>query len=283
MQRSTHQLVTPTLLNGAALALLLATFVSAGFLPGLWEIPPHSFAVPPALPESGSGLSADAEAIDEVTQGVPEAATGALAQAAVGSGALDDTLPSSPDSRAPAATEAPAQASPGVAPDPLAELVPTTEPDDVPLPDNPQEPAVDRVVAPPIPTDAPAPEGQCAFRANDIELGRAIRRRRVARVEQPFVSDGLPVFAWADLHNRDEAITLARLRLTHVSTGHSIESEIEMRVGNHWQVIVEQRLPATLLGQWRVDVVDPVDCIVMSRHFDMTAIGWELEDEGAPF
>jgi hypothetical protein len=57
-----------------------------------------------------------------------------------------------------------------------------------------------------------------------------------------------------------------------------MESEIEMRVGNHWQVIVEQRLPATLLGQWRIDVVDPSDCVVMSRHFDMTAIGWQLED-----
>ena len=276
MQRSTDQLVTPILLNGAALALLLATFVSSGFLSGLWENPPHSFGVPPVPPDEGSGVSADEPPTNEVAQGAVDADPGALSPAAVGSGAPDDVPPPTDGEVDPTATDTPDQTAPGLAPDPLAELAPTPALDEVAVPDSPQEPAAQ--VVPPSPPIEPAPEGQCAFRANDIEMGRSIRRRRVARVEQPFVSDGQPVFAWADLHNRDEAITLSRLRFTHVATGHSMESEIEMRVGNHWQVIVEQRLPATLLGQWRIDVVDPSDCVVMSRHFDMTAIGWELED-----
>jgi hypothetical protein len=221
-------------------------------------------------------VSADDPATNEVAQGVVDADPGALSPAAIGSGAPDDAPPSTDGEVDPTATDTSDQTAPGLAPDPLAELAPTPALDEVAAPDSPQGPAVQ--VVPPTPSIEPAPEGQCAFRANDIELGRAIRRRRVARVEQPFVSDGQPVFAWADLHNRDESITLSRLRFTHVATGHSMESEIEMRVGNHWQVIVEQRLPATLLGQWRIDVVDPSDCVVMSRHFDMTAIGWQLED-----
>lgn len=282
MQRSTHQLVTPTLLNGAALALLLATMVSSGFFAGLWETPPNSFGVPPAPPGEGSSLPADeetaAEPMDnELVQGEADPGQGAVPPTEVGAGVPDDLPPRTADPAEEPSVEASAPTEPGVAPDPLAELVPTSELNEAPQPDTPQEPAAPPVV-PVSPVAEPAPQGECAFRANDIELGRAVRRRRVARVEQPFVSDGQPVFAWADLHNRDEAITVARVRWAHVATGHSMESEIEMRVGNHWQVIVEQRLPATLLGQWRVDVVDPADCVVMSRQFEMTAIGWELED-----
>jgi hypothetical protein len=272
MQRSTHQLVTPAILNAAAISLLLATFVSSGFLPGVWATPPNSFGVPPVPPDDGSEASGAAVADDEDGQGGGETDIGVLPEATPGSGQVAE-LPSEPSDDVPVApAEASAEPQPGLAPDPLAAITPTPE-----LNNEPPAPAD---AEPPTPAVAqgPAPEGQCAFRANDIELGRAVRRRRAARVEQPFVSDGLPVFAWVDLHNRDEAVVEARVRWTHIGTGHSMESPIEMRVGNHWQVIVEQRLPATMLGEWRIDVVDPADCIVLSRLFQTTAIGWELEE-----
>jgi hypothetical protein len=124
-----------------------------------------------------------------------------------------------------------------------------------------------------------APGGRCGFAVNDLEVGRAVRRRQVIDTPQPFESNGAPVFAWFDVTNRDRDLDTATVRWNHTESGHLIEEQVDIRVGSHWRFYVEQPLPPLLLGNWRMELVDEADCVVGSAGFDMLPMGWaESED-----
>jgi len=153
--------------------------------------------------------------------------------------------------------------------EPLLDLdVPSTElPPDTPVDDLNSEPAADDDRGDP-------PSTRCSFVANDVEVGRAIRRRRIAATDIPFESDGRPVFAWFDVTNRDRELQETRVRWHHDGTGHTIESTAPMRAGSHWQFYVESTLPPLMLGNWRVELLDESDCVVTTTTFELVPMGW---------
>ena len=122
-----------------------------------------------------------------------------------------------------------------------------------------------------------APSGRCGFTANDMEVGRAVRRRQVVGGASPFESNGGPVFAWFDVTNRDRDLDSATVRWSHTESGHTVEERVEIRVGSHWRFYVQQVLPPLLLGNWRIELVDDNDCVVGSAGIEMIPLDWAEE------
>jgi hypothetical protein len=125
----------------------------------------------------------------------------------------------------------------------------------------------------PLPVDGGNP--RCAVRLNEFELGRAVRRRRVARTEQPFVADGGPFFAWVDGNNRLESVDRVLVRWTHLESGHAVETSAPFRMGMHAQALLEQSLPATMVGTWQVELLEAGECLLMTTTMEVLPLGWQ--------
>lgn len=234
-----------TVLAAAGAALTLATWAQSDLVRRAGAVGrPPSVAGPVADEASGAVADrlGDDEPIDELP---PMVATAVPSEPIGGSGA------------------AAGSGEPAVGSGAVADLVPVT-PSGTPEASPAVAPAT-RVAT----DDAP-----CGFELRRRVIAREIQENTPVEATSPLEANGRVVYLWFESSNTEGRSRVANVRWVHEPSGWVTGSSVELAISARWRTWAEFRPPATLVGPWRVEVIDDAGCQVDLIRFEMLPRGW---------